>query len=76
MKGWDSRRVIGDIKSRYSEWDTRSTRNPTGRNLYAAFYNGWLEGRLDMLQEIEKDLARNIAENQNKCQESCIIRPP
>ena len=59
MKGWDSRRVIGDIKSRYSEWDTRSTRNPTGRNLYAAFYNGWLEGRLDMLQEIEKDLARN-----------------
>ena len=59
MKGWDSRRVIGDIKSRYSEWDTRSTRNPTGRNLYAAFYNGWLEGRLDMLQEIEKDLVRN-----------------
>jgi len=28
-------------------------RNPTGRNLYAAFYNGWLEGRLDMLRQME-----------------------
>lgn len=53
MKGWDSRRVIGEVRRRYSEWDTRSMRNPTGRNLYAAFYNGWLEGRLDMLRQME-----------------------
>ena len=55
MKGWDSRRVVGEVRRRYSEWDTRSMRNPTGRNLYAAFYNGWLEGRLDMLRQMEVD---------------------
>jgi hypothetical protein len=30
-------------------------RNPTGRNLYAAFYNGWLEGRMDLLRQMEED---------------------
>ena len=59
MKGWDSRRVVGEVRRRYSEWDTRSMRNPTGRNLYAAFYNGWLEGRLDMLGQIEEEIAEN-----------------
>ncbi len=34
-------------------------RNPTGRNLYAAFYNGWLEGRLDMIGQIEEEIAEN-----------------
>ena len=67
MKGWDGRRVIGEVKRRYSEWDTRSMRNPTGRNLYAAFYNGWLEGRLDMLGQIEEEIAENGEQKVRKC---------
>lgn len=55
MRGWDSRRVIGEVRRRYADWDTRSMRNPTGRNLYTAFYNGWLEGRMDLLRQMEED---------------------
>lgn len=43
---WDSERVIGCVKERFKEleekkWDWRS------------FYNGWLEGRSDMLAQIK-----------------------
>ena len=43
---WDSERLIGRVKDRFKEleakqWDWRS------------FYNGWLEGRSDMLQQIK-----------------------
>jgi hypothetical protein len=43
---WDSERMIGRVKERFKEleekeWDWRS------------FYNGWLEGRSDMLQQIK-----------------------
>jgi hypothetical protein len=44
---WDSERIIGRVKERFKEleekkWDWRS------------FYNGWLEGRADMLMQIKK----------------------
>lgn len=47
-KGWDSMKLIGCVKERFQElihkdWDWRS------------FYNGWLEGRSEMIQEFRKN---------------------
>lgn len=46
--GWDSVKLIGRSRKRHEElahkrWDWR------------AFYNGWLEGRSDMLEQFRKD---------------------
>lgn len=48
---WNSKNLIGEVKARYKQifrpdrrWD-----------VWRGFYNGWLEGRTDMLNSIIKD---------------------
>jgi hypothetical protein len=48
---WNSKNLIGTVKERFKEifrpdrrWD-----------VWRGFYNGWLEGRTDMLNSIRKD---------------------
>lgn len=48
---WNSTNIIGRVKERYEE-----IFRPDRRwNVWRGFYNGWLEGRTDMLQEINKE---------------------
>lgn len=53
MKGWDSTRMIGKVKESYKNYLDRQTRLHDDP-LWNAFYNGWLEGRGDMLMQIER----------------------
>lgn len=48
---WNSKNLIGTVKERFKEifrpdrrWD-----------VWRGFYNGWLEGRTDMINSIRKD---------------------
>ena len=54
MKGWDSTRMIGKVKESYKNYLDRQTRLHDDP-LWNAFYNGWLEGRGDMLMQIERE---------------------
>lgn len=48
----DSKTIIGRVKERYNE-----IFRPDRRwNVWRGFYNGWLEGRMDMLIQIKKDI--------------------
>jgi hypothetical protein len=54
MKGWDSKRMIGNVKESFKNYLDRQTRlldDP----VWNAFYNGWLEGRGDMLMQMEQE---------------------
>lgn len=62
QKEWDSKRIIGRVKDRFKEliekgWDWRG------------FYNGWLEGRADMLAQI-KGLGQYKPEQKEKLKSS------
>lgn len=46
QKEWDSNRLIGRVKDRFIELEEKQWDWPS-------FYNGWLEGRADMLQQIK-----------------------
>jgi hypothetical protein len=56
MRGWDSTRMIGDVDRYYKNFK-ENHRDYNGRisREWLAFYNGWLEGRLDMLGQMEVD---------------------
>ncbi len=43
---WDSERIIGRVKDRFKELEAKQWN-------WRSFYNGWLEGRSDMLQQIK-----------------------
>ena len=51
MKGWNSTRVIGNVRNHFEEWGNREHQVVS---LWTAYYNGWLEGRLEMLREMEE----------------------
>jgi len=53
MKGWDSTRVIGDVKEMYRHYTNRPLWYDVDIRWHA-YYNGWLEGRLEMLREMEE----------------------
>lgn len=64
QKEWDSERMIGRVKDRFKEleakqWDWRS------------FYNGWLEGRADMLQQIRG--WGKYEQKENEAVDNCLI---
>jgi hypothetical protein len=44
QKEWDSKRLIGRVKDRFKELEEKKWE-------WRSFYNGWLEGRVDMLSE-------------------------
>ena len=57
MEGWDSQRMIGDVERSFQRFLDRQTslfRDP----LWQAFYNGWLEGRGEMLMQMEQNARR------------------
>jgi hypothetical protein len=54
MKGWDSQRMIGNVKKEF-EWFKERPIHPSQDPLWIAFYNGWLEGRGDMLMQMERE---------------------
>ena len=43
---WDSTRFIGDVRKRFEQIQE------VGKGDWEGFYNGWLEGRLDMLNDL------------------------
>lgn len=51
---WDSKAIIGKSKERF---DCLSEIPPLPGQVWdwVSFYNGWLEGRLDMLRQIKED---------------------
>lgn len=53
MKGWDSKRMIGRVKESFENYLDRQT-HLWDDPLWNAFYNGWLEGRGDMLMQMER----------------------
>ena len=46
QKEWDSERMIGRVKDRFKELEKKEFE-------WRSFYNGWIEGRSDMLQQIK-----------------------
>lgn len=56
MTCWDSKRIIGNVHQAYEHFKARNARKfedfPERDREWVAFYNGWLEGRIDMLNEI------------------------
>lgn len=44
---WDSTRIIGEVRKRYDQIEEE------GKGEWQGFYNGWLEGRVQMLAEIK-----------------------
>ena len=57
MDGWDSKRMIGKVHESFRNYMNRMyhlEENP----LWNAYYNGWLEGRGDMLLQMEQDKKR------------------
>lgn len=54
MEGWDSQRMIGDVKTAFQHFKERPI-HPLQDPLWIAFYNGWLEGRGDMLMQMERE---------------------
>lgn len=57
MEGWDSKRMIGNVKESFDHYMDRQTRL-YDNTIWRAYYNGWLEGRGDMLIQMEKDSRR------------------
>jgi hypothetical protein len=55
MKGWDSKRVIGKVHESFGSWNDR-TRQIKG--IWQAYYNGWIEGRLGMLHQLDDEQVR------------------
>jgi len=56
-EGWDSKRLIGNVRESFRNFSRR--RKLSGQDLeWIAYYNGWIEGRGDMLMqmEMEKDV--------------------
>lgn len=55
MTGWDSTSVIGNVEQSFDAYTERENeRGPfPGNPLWRAYYNGWIEGRMDMLAELE-----------------------
>jgi len=54
---WNSRRIIGNVRKAYDDyrkrkWYSRNKDNSQDPE-WEAFYNGWLEGRIDMLGQIK-----------------------
>jgi len=65
MDGWDSKRIIGNVKEMFQHFEDRERERGVevgsrkhGDIVWRAFYNGWLEGRGDMLMQMEKDCRR------------------
>ena len=59
MEGWDSQRMIGDVKKSFQHFQTR--RKIQGQDPeWIAYYNGWLEGRGDMLMQMEHGLNKDL----------------
>lgn len=59
MKGWDSERMIGDVEKSFKRFMDRQNsllRDP----LWQAYYNGWLEGRGDMLMQMERERNKTV----------------
>lgn len=56
MKGWDSKRMIGNVEESFENYMDRQTRPYLGEDpIWKAYYNGWLEGRGDMLMQMERE---------------------
>ena len=53
MKGWDSTRVIGNVDEMFEHYKSRA--RYSGDPDWSPFYNGWLDGRLEMLREMEDE---------------------
>lgn len=60
MKGWDSKKVIGTVHLSFIHFKERESERGKfhGDPLWHAYYNGWLEGRLEMLRQIEDENRR------------------
>jgi len=59
MKGWDSKRMIGEVKKEFEVFKQRPI-HPLQDPLWIAFYNGWLEGRSDMLMQMEREMNTSL----------------
>ena len=53
---WDSSKIIGRIKERHAKLERK-------RLDYRSFYNGWIEGRIDMLIELRGENYEHTSEN-------------
>jgi len=52
--GWDSKRLIGNVRESFMNFSRR--RKLSGQDPeWIAYYNGWIEGRGDMLMQMEMD---------------------
>lgn len=59
MEGWDSQRMIGDVEKSFRYFQAR--RKIQGQDPeWIAYYNGWLEGRGDMLMQMEPGLNKDL----------------
>lgn len=48
---WNSKNIIGNVRDRY-----KIVYRPSRRwDIWRSFYNGWLEGRAEMLQQIREE---------------------
>ena len=57
MEGWDSERMIGKVHESFRRF-SRRRKLPGQDPEWIAYYIGWLEGRGDMLMQMEQD--RNL----------------
>ena len=53
---WNSSKIIGRIKERHAKLEHKSLD-------YRSFYNGWIEGRIDMLVELREEKTEDTSEN-------------
>ena len=54
MEGWDSERMIGKVHESFRSF-SRRRKLPGQDPEWIAYYIGWLEGRGDMLMQMEQD---------------------
>ena len=67
MQGWDSQRMIGSVHESFRHFSFRR-KIPGQDPEWIAFYSGWLEGRGDMLIQIEQEIGNNMGKTPKKSQ--------
>lgn len=55
MTEWDSKRMIDGALDSFECWLEKTSNSPGLQTLWVAYYTGWLEGRYDMLRQIEEE---------------------
>ena len=71
MQGWDSQRMIGKVEESYEKYRDRQT-HLYDDPIWSAYYNGWLEGRGDMLMQMEQEIGNNMGKTPKKSQKGSV----